>query len=323
MPQHDHLRALVVWYWWAIVALVLWAWSKSSARPLSLQLSVILAQLAAGCFLAGIHMELLNQTVKVLSRVWPVWGRFFPPHGSYSGERFSLDLTIYAFIFISSSLIRSQVDARRASMQRSELQRQLSQAQLQALQMQLEPHFLFNTLNSISSLVDLHRNSEASEAIAHLNTILRTALERGTPAKIPLSEEVNAIESYLAIQKMRFADRLQVHIDTTPEALDGLVPAFLLQPIIENAIQHGIAPMKRGGVLEASVRRFEDKLQLSVRDNGDSFGKAPTKGHGIGLRNTRERLKLFYPDLHTFQAAAPVSGGYEVFIEIPYETVSA
>ncbi len=191
------LRALVVWYWWAIVALVLWAWSKRSAKPLSLKPSVILAQLAAGCLLAGLHMALLSQVVLQLSRVWPTWGRFFLPFPSYSGERFSLDLTIYAFIFISSSLIRSQVDARRASMQSSELQRQLSQAQLQALQMQLEPHLLSNTLNSISSLVDLHRNGEASEAIAHLNTILRTALERGTPAKVPLHEDVKAFRATL------------------------------------------------------------------------------------------------------------------------------
>jgi hypothetical protein len=313
------LRALVVWYWWAIVALVLWAWSSRSAKPLTLHPSMIFAQLAAGCMLAALHIALLHRTVILLSGIWPTWGHFFTPSGGYSGERFSIDLTIYTFIFISSSLIRSQVDARSAFMQRSELQRQLSQAQLQALQMQLEPHFLFNTLNSISSLVDLHRNNEASEAIAHLNTILRTALERGTPAKIPLHQEFKAIESYLAIQKMRFADRLEVQINTTPEALDGLVPSFLLQPIVENAIQHGIAPMKRGGILEASVRRCEDKLQVSVRDNGDMIAKGDTKGHGIGLRNTRERLKLFYPDLHTFRATTRTSGGFEVFIEIPYE----
>ena len=208
-------------------------------------------------------------------------------------------------------------------MQRSELERQLSQAQLQNLQMQLEPHFLFNTLNSISSLVDLRRNREASEAIAHLNTILRTALERGAPAKVPFHEELKGIESYLAIQKMRFADRLEVRFETTPEAMDGMVPCFLLQPIVENAIRHGIAPMKRGGLLEASARRVDDRLQLSIRDNGDTLPKAGSKGYGIGLSNTRERLSLFYPNLHKFQASKRASGGYEVFIEIPYETMSA
>ena len=132
---------------------------------------------------------------------------------------------------------------------------------------------------------------------------------------------MKSIQSYLSIQKMRFANRLKVHLETTPEALDGLIPSFLLQPIVENAIQHGIAPMKHGGILEASVRRCEDKLQLCGRDNGDTVPKTTTKGHGIGLRNTRERLRLFYPGLHTFQAAKRVSGGYEVFIEIPYEKV--
>ena len=317
------LRALVVWYWWALVALVLWAWSERSVKPLSFSPRIIMAQLAVGCVLAGMHMALLNQTVIALGQHWPSWGRFFAPFGRYCGERFSLDLTIYSFIYIFSSLIRARVDARSASMQRIELERQLSQAQLHALQMQLEPHFLFNTLNSISSLVDLQRNGEASEALTHLNTILRTALERGTPVKVPFHEELRTIQSYLAIQKMRFADRLEVRFDTTPEALDGLVPSFLLQPIVENAIQHGIAPMKRGGILEASVRRCEDKLQLRVRDNGDAPSKTATKGHGIGLRNTRERLNLFYPDLYKFQAAKRSVGGYEVLIEIPYERLPA
>lgn len=312
------LRAIVVWYWWAAVALVLWRLEKHSSQPLLFSKMAILTQVVAGCGLAAAHMALLRVTMLTLGTHWPSWGLYFRPLGHLSGERFSIDLTIYGFIYISSALIRMQMDARTASMQKNDLERQLSQAQLQALQMQLEPHFLFNTLNSIASLVDLHRNDEASLALAHLNTILRTALERKTPAKVPFHEELKAIESYLAIQKMRFADRLEVRFETSPEALDGLVPCFLLQPIVENAIHHGISRMKRGGLLETTIRRVDNKLQLSVRDNGDAAGM-PSKGHGIGLRNTRERLTYFYPNVHQFQAGARPSGGYEVFIEIPYE----
>ncbi len=317
------LRAFVVWYWWALVALALWALGERTGKLLTFSRQMILVQLSLGCALASIHMALLSFAVTLIGRHWPPWGQFFSAFERYSGERFSLDLTIYSFIYVVCSLMHSQVDARRASLQRSELEKQLSQAQLQALQMQLEPHFLFNTLNSISSLVDLRRNEEASEAISHLNTILRTALESGQPAKVPFHEELKGIQSYLAIQKMRFADRLEVRIETMPEAMDGLVPSFLLQPIVENAIQHGIAPMKRGGILEASVRRVEDKLQLSVRDNGNAVPKAGSKGYGIGLRNTQERLSLFYPNLHKFQASKRASGGFEVFIEIPYERLPA
>jgi sensor histidine kinase YesM len=205
-----------------------------------------------------------------------------------------------------------------------ELEKQLSQAQLKALQMQMEPHFLFNTLNAVTSLVELGRNQEASETLAHLNTILRKTLQRSTPEKITFAQELQVVESYLAIQQVRFADRLRVKIETTPEALEGLVPCFLLQPIIENAIRHGISRLEGDGLLETSVERIGDKLQLRVKDNGPGLKLFPdipngTSGHGIGMQNTRDRLSYFYPNAFNFLAAEPATGGYEVTIQIPYE----
>jgi LytS/YehU family sensor histidine kinase len=116
---------------------------------------------------------------------------------------------------------------------------------------------------------------------------------------------------------------LQVEIDTAPDALEGLVPRFLLQPIVENAIQHGIAPMACGGLVEARVKRIGDTLWMQVKDNGCGPGDSSTKGHGIGMENTRERLAYFYPSAHQFHATAPADGGYEVTIQIPYERASA
>jgi sensor histidine kinase YesM len=201
------------------------------------------------------------------------------------------------------------------------LEKQLSQAQLKALQMQLEPHFLFNTLNAVTTLVELGRNQEASETLAHLNTILRTTLQRNTPEKIPFAQELQVVESYLAIQQVRFADRLRVKIETSPDALEGLVPCFLLQPIIENAIRHGISHRESDGLLETSVERIGDKLSLRVRDNGPGLNGSSkqSNGHGIGIRNTRERLSYFYPGAYDFVAVEPETGGYEVTIRIPYE----
>jgi sensor histidine kinase YesM len=219
--------------------------------------------------------------------------------------------------------LHSQAEAQQNIVQKLELERRLSQAQLRALQMQLEPHFLFNTLNALNSLVDLGRNKEASQALAHLNTILRSALQRKTPEKIPFVEELRVMESYLAIQQVRFADRLQVKIEATPEALEGLVPSFLLQPIVENAIHHGIASLETGGVIETSVKRIGDKLWMQVRDNGAGSSQSSTKGYGIGISSTRERLAYFYSNNYEFAAAARETGGYQVTIQIPFERANA
>jgi sensor histidine kinase YesM len=127
---------------------------------------------------------------------------------------------------------------------------------------------LFNTLNAITGLVDLGRNEEASETLGHLNRILKATLSRVRPEKVSLATELDIIENYLAIEQVRFADRLRVKIRVDPGALDGLVPCFLLQPIVENAIRHGIAQREEDGVIVTSIERQEDRLHLRVRDNG-------------------------------------------------------
>jgi sensor histidine kinase YesM len=203
--------------------------------------------------------------------------------------------------------------------QKLEIERQLAQAQLKALQMQMEPHFLFNTLNAVTSLVDQHKNEAAMETLAHLNTILRTTLQRQSPEKVPFTEELQLVESYLAIQKVRFADRIKIEINTTPEARRSLVPCFLLQPLVENAVRHGIERKKEGGLIQTKAERIGDRLWMQVRDNGSGMNAARADSHGIGLTNLRERLAFFYPDLHKFEIETPSDGGYQVTIQIPFE----
>jgi LytS/YehU family sensor histidine kinase len=130
------------------------------------------------------------------------------------------------------------------------------------------------------------------------------------------------VGNYLAIEQVRFADRLQIQIDVDPRAVDGLVPCFLLQPIVENAIRHGIASCESEGKVEASATRDGDLLHLLVRDTGAGRISAQPNGHGIGLKNTRERLAHFYPDGYQMQAQPLHSGGFEVAITIPYESVA-
>jgi LytS/YehU family sensor histidine kinase len=139
-----------------------------------------------------------------------------------------------------SKTARPSAASTRDAQRDDSLQKQLSAAHLQALQMQLEPHFLFNTLNAITMLVELGRQKEASEMLRHLNSILKSTLASRTPEKVPLSQELELVGNYRAIEQVRFADRLRIEINVDPTAVDGLVPCFLLQPIVENAIRHGI-----------------------------------------------------------------------------------
>ncbi|HEY0262880.1 MAG TPA: histidine kinase, partial [Granulicella sp.] len=196
--------------------------------------------------------------------------------------------------------------------------RQLAAAQLHALQMQLEPHFLFNTLNAITTLVDLRRCDEASQMLAHLNVILKTTLADTAPQKVVLSRELEIVDNYLAIEQVRFADRLRVDMKIDQGALSGLVPSFLLQPIIENAIRHGISQCEEKGIIETSIRREGATLRMRVSDSGGS-PRASTSGTGIGLRNTRERLAHFYNDRFEMKALPMEGGGFEVAIAIPFE----
>jgi two-component sensor histidine kinase len=309
------LYGCVYWIWWVAVTLVLWTLADRWAAAFKPSGLTIMAHLGGSCVLATLHIALLHHTLWLASWYWPAWGRLFHTVWVWTLERFGVELAIYGVIGGACAFLHSRMQTQ----QKLEIERQLTQAQLKALQMQMEPHFLFNTLNAITSLVAQGRNPEAMKTLAHLNTILRITLQRKAPEKVPFAEELRVVESYLAIQKVRFADRLQVKTDATPEALDALVPCFLLQPIVENAIQHGIAPRAAGGLIETSVKRIGDKLWMQVRDDGAGPNGSTTQGHGIGMQNVRERLAYFYPDNYEFDAVSPVDGGYEVTIQIPYE----
>lgn len=314
---------MMMWLWWGAITLGIWWSARRHPNVLSFSHQSILLHLIAAVLLGVGHLVLLQQTLRVAGRIWQAWGLAYVSLNYESIRRFGVELVIYGFIFGVSGFLHSQAQRRKEQFSKVELERQLSQAQLKALQMQMEPHFLFNTLNAVTSLVAQARNEEAMKTLSHLNTILRVTLQRKAPEKVPFSEELRVVESYLAIQHVRFADRLQVKIEATPEALEGLVPCFLLQPIVENAIQHGIAPMETGGLIETYVKRIGDRLWMQVRDNGSGIDGVLTKGHGIGIQNTRERLAFFYPNEHEFVASPLAAGGYEVTIQIPYERAIA
>jgi LytS/YehU family sensor histidine kinase len=309
----------VLWMWWGCVASVLWKLGQRAPFLSGFSQKSISINIAAGLTLGVIHLLLLGSlgftdpVGRSQHSAFVIWTSHF------NINRFGMEVLIYGFIFGIIGTIQYQIRAQRDAMHSLELERQLSAAQLRALQMQLEPHFLFNTLNAITTLVELGRSQEAAGMLSHLNAILKSTLTRTIPVKIPLSQELEVMESYLAIEQVRFADRLRIQINVDPAALDGMIPCFLLQPIVENAIRHGIAHCESEGVIEASARSDGSKLYVSVRDSGGGQPGQQQNGHGIGLKNTRERLVHFYQDDFSMRAQSLDAGGFEVAIAIPYE----
>jgi hypothetical protein len=307
------------WLWWAFLATGMWMVSRRFPFATSFTPRAILVHLSVGSALAAIHLLLLgglgftNPLWRADASALAVW------ISSFSINRFGIELLLYGFLFGITGVIQFQIRAQRDALKSMELQKQLSSAHLRALQMQLEPHFLFNTLNAITTLVEFQRTKEAVEMLSHLNAILKSTLTRTTPEKVPLSQELEIVENYLAIEQVRFADRLRIEIKVEPGALDGLVPCFLLQPIVENAIRHGISNCAEEGRIEASARREGTTLHLRVRDTGRALNGHAQNGHGIGLKNTRERLTHFYQEKFAMRAQPLDAGGFEVAIAIPYE----
>ncbi len=265
-------------------------------------------------------MWMLQRTVEALVRQWPVLGP--AGYGSLdyiTWHRFFSELLIYACAFALIGMVRLKLASQREQLRALSLEKQLAAAHLRALQMQIEPHFLFNTLNAIASLVELDRKDQAIATLERLNAILHRTLRDGSPARIRVAQELDLLDDYLAIEQTRFADRLHVDMAIDPEALSGMVPCFLMQPLVENAIRHGISRAEDGGSIHVKVERNGERLRLQVRDSGaGANGQAPD-GHGIGLRNTRERLSHLYGERFDLRAAPLEAGGFEVAVELPYE----
>jgi two-component system LytT family sensor kinase len=214
----------------------------------------------------------------------------------------------------------------RLKAERDQAQLQMTQAQLEAIKMQLRPHFLFNTLNSISSLLDT--NTKAAETmLARLGDFLRMTLDNSGTQEVTLQKEMKFLSCYLDIELERFSDRLTVQKEIARETYDALVPNLILQPIVENAIRHGIMSHVGDGRIEIRSRREADRLCLEVKDNGPGLragngtGQRPRRGFGFAL--TRERLERLYGASHSFSLSDAPEGGLRVLLEIPYHTSNA
>ena len=313
----------LTWYLWALltpaIASLLWRFPFTRGRwrssllvhvPASVALfGVQLALFGLASRALGLSPDLLRPRLRALPPPPPrsaiqdvLLGYAFRGAGTYA--LIVLGLILYDFV--------------RKDRERVALEGQLALAELKALRMQLQPHFLFNTLHAIGVLI--HSDPRAAHLmLTRLAELLRLSLDTASEPEMPLETELTFVEKYLAIQKVRFGDRLTVRYALEPGAMRGLVPTLVMQPLVENALEHGLAPHARLGVIEISAAREGDALRIRVKDNGDGLLESPERTRsGVGLANTRGRLRQLYGDRSRLTLSNAVGGGLEAVLEMPW-----
>jgi two-component system, LytTR family, sensor kinase len=244
----------------------------------------------------------------------PLWlNNFFNGIPSY--------IVLYIAILAFGYVIESRARLAYQQTETARLNEQLSKAQLEALRRQIEPHFLFNSLNAVAGLVREGRNDAAVSMIAGLSDFLRRVLDDSTRQQVPLSEEMEFAQKYLDIQKVRFVERLQLSVDVPKELLLAQVPPLILQPIVENAIKHGIAKRVQGGAIRIVASRSNGRLILSVYNDGPGLPASGGARDGIGISNMRTRLRSLYGDEFELNMRNQVPDGVEVSVSVPFVSV--
>jgi two-component system LytT family sensor kinase len=313
---------LVQFYLWAILSPLLFRFSRRfpiEFRPLNLR--NLLLYFPALISFAGIH-QLIH--LAVLWSITPRWRQRYPAltdcYRAYFAFGFYIDLIIASLIVVAVHALLYYQNFRASELAQSSLKTQLAQAQLRALKMQLHPHFLFNTLHSISSLI-LEDPPKANSMIARLGDFLRLTLENSNQQLVSLKEETEFLRCYLEIEQVRFGDRLTVSFELEPQTLSAQVPHLILQPVVENAIQHAIAPRATRGHINIEAKRLDCSLRLEVRDNGPGITSNSDllRTEGVGLSNVRARLHQIYGSESRFELMNARDGGLAVVMEIPFQ----
>jgi two-component system, LytTR family, sensor kinase len=312
---------LVQFYVWAILTPFVFRFSRRfpiELRPLNVR--NLLLYFPALISFAGIHQVI---HLAMLWSISPRWRQKYPAlmdcYRAYFAFGFYIDLIIALLIVVAVHALLYYQNFRASELAQSSLKTQLARAQLRALKMQLHPHFLFNTLHSISSLV-LEDPSKANSMIARLGDFLRLTIENSEQQLVTLKEETEFLRCYLDIEQVRFGDRLTVAFELEPQTLSAQVPHLILQPVVENAIQHAIAPRAVRGHIHTEATRVNSLLRVAISDNGPGMGSnAISVGKKcVGLTNVRTRLQQIYGSDFRFELTTGRNGGVTVVMEIPF-----
>ncbi|MEO1088522.1 MAG: histidine kinase, partial [Acidobacteriota bacterium] len=241
-----------------------------------------------------------------------------------------LDLSLYAVILVAASVYRIRAQAHRDQLRTARLEKELASAELRALKLELQPHFLFNTMNSIVSLVRSGDSGRAEGMLLGLCDLLRSTLDDHRRQMVPLAEEIDITELYLGIQRVRFVNRLAFEWRLGEGVEDAEVPALLLQPVIENAVRHAVERGRGRGRIEVKISRTDDRLSIAVEDDGPgsnatpdtSPGGSPISSRGLGLENVRGRLAAVYGDRWHLDLTARPEGGTRVRLRFPWRVAT-
>jgi two-component system LytT family sensor kinase len=314
------LAFIEAWTWAAFTPLIFWLCSRSSA--VRSQLLRVLLLLVCGVVIGiavYVLLDFARSRLITLPRRRGGGPPVFAPLRELGRFRFLNQLLVYASVAATGFAREFFLRDRRRQQHEVRLQAQLAEARLDALRMQINPHFLFNTLHAVSALVERDPGG-VRRMIARLSELLRHTIDSRATDEVPLRDELAFLRRYIEIMEIRFQGRLQVAMNVADDTLEALVPNLVLQPIVENALEHGAARATGEGRIELSARRDGDELRLSVRDNGPGLDDgAPT---GVGVANTRARLEQLYGEYAALTLATAGGGGVLAEIVLPYHTRS-
>jgi len=307
------------WYEWALMSpLVFWVCRRFPFERPQWRQSLPM-HLLTGLVLSGVHAAMCAALAVLQGWYTAKPMAFGHALQSLLANRTHYNLAVYGLIVCAWHAWDYYRKFCERDAQASELAGRLAQAQLQALRMQLNPHFLFNTLNAISSLM-LTDVISANRMISRLGELLRLTLEKSDQQEISLQQELEFLRRYLEIEQIRFGERLQLKMEVDPSTLGAAVPNLILQPLVENAVRHAIEPQEAGGQIHLRSARDNGRLVLQVSDNGPGLTEqAPAENReGIGLNNTRERLRKLYDGNQQFELTANAMGGLTASLSIPF-----